>query len=110
MDLRRLPFLFTNHVANPVLGRLLRTAAGRRLGRRLALVRYTGRRTGATRQLVTQYRRDGYRVLIVPQMAGQKHWWRNFLEPRPVELWLAGARVEGVGRFADGVVTVEPRS
>lgn len=37
-------FLITNKVANPVLIRLLRSRLGTRLGRRLAVVEYGGRR------------------------------------------------------------------
>jgi hypothetical protein len=39
-------FQITNRVANPVLRRLLRARAGRRLGRRLAVLRYRGAGTG----------------------------------------------------------------
>ena len=38
-------FWWTNHVANPPLRRLLRGPLGARLGARLAMIRYRGRRT-----------------------------------------------------------------
>jgi len=55
-------FFMTNAVANPVLIPLLRSRLGRRLGSRLAVV-------GA---------------------ADRKTWWRNFEQPAPVTVRLAG--------------------
>jgi F420H(2)-dependent quinone reductase len=86
-------WFWTNRVANPVLRRLLRTPLGRGLGRSLAVVRYTGHRTGAPHELVCQYVRDGERVWILVGQADRKTWWRNFRAPAPVDLWLAGRRV-----------------
>ena len=83
----------TNRVVNPVLRRLLRTPLGRGLGRLLAVLRYTGRRTGAPHELVCQYVRDGDRVWILVGQAEHKTWWRNLRTPAPVELWLAGEHV-----------------
>lgn len=45
----------TNHVTNRLLSPLLRGPLGRVFGRRLALLRYRGRRTGRMRELVVQY-------------------------------------------------------
>jgi hypothetical protein len=82
----------TNRLANPVLRRLLRTPLGRFLGRSLAVLRYTGSRTGMPHELVCQYVRDGDRVWILVGRAEQKTWWRNLRSPAAVELWLAGRR------------------
>jgi hypothetical protein len=56
---RRQPFgiWVKNHLANPVMRPLLRSRAGRRLGRHLALIRYRGRRTGRVHELPVQYAR-----------------------------------------------------
>ena len=59
-------FSVTNHLVNPVLRPLLRGPFGRWFGRHLAVIRYTGRRTGTAYELVTQYARDGATVWIVP--------------------------------------------
>jgi hypothetical protein len=83
----------TNRVVNPVLRRVLRTPLGHSLGRSLAVLRYTGRRTGAPHELVCQYVRDGDRVWILVGQAEHKTWWRNLRTPTPVELWLAGRRL-----------------
>jgi deazaflavin-dependent oxidoreductase (nitroreductase family) len=81
----------TNRLANPVLRPVLRTPLGRRLGRSLAVLRYTGRRTGQPRELVCQYARDGETVWILVGQAASKTWWRNLRNGADVELWLAGA-------------------
>jgi hypothetical protein len=83
----------TNRLANPVLRRLLRSRLGRRPGRRLAVVRYTGRRTGRPHELVAQYVRDGATVWVLVGAPGRKTWWRNLRTPAEVDLWLAGERV-----------------
>jgi hypothetical protein len=83
-------FWVTNRVANPLLRRLLRTPAGRALGRRLAVLRYTGRRTGRPHELVCGYVRDGTTVWVLVAWPERKVWWRNLRTPADVELWLAG--------------------
>ncbi len=88
-------FWVTNHLANPALTRLLRGPFGHRLGRRLGVLSYRGRRTGLTRQLVVQYVRDGDSVWVMPGRPDRKRWWRNLIEPLPVELWLAGEHLHG---------------
>lgn len=82
--------VLTNRVVNPVLRRLLRGRLGRRLGRGLAVVRYTGRRTGLPHELVCQYVRSGPTAWVLVGRPEDKTWWRNLREPREVELWLAG--------------------
>jgi len=98
----------TNVMANPVLIPLLRSWAGRRLGRQLAVVHYVGCRTGRQHQLVTQYVRDGRTVRIRVGTPERKTWWRNFLSEQPVRLHLAGLRHEATARVVreDDVVTV----
>ena len=96
-------FSITNDVANLVLLRVLKSRAGRRLGRRLAVVEYLGRHTGEPHQLITQYVVHGRTVRIEVGMAQRKTWWRNFQSAHPVRLRLAGetydetAHVERVG-------------
>ena len=92
----------TNRIANPVLRRVLRTPLGRGLGRSLAVVRYTGRRTGAPHELVCQYVRDGGTVWILVGGADGKTWWRNLRTPAPVELWLAGRHVRATAVAVSG--------
>ena len=97
----------TNRVANPVLRALLRSPAGRRLGRHLAVIRYTGARTGRRRELVTGCARSGAAAWIWVGGAQSKRWWRNFRTPAPVELWLAGEHLAGRGVAVEGAVDPE---
>lgn len=87
-----------NSLANQFLIPLLRSTAGGRLGRRLALVEYVGRRTGRHCQLVTMYAGEGQVVRITVGMAEHKTWWRNFEDPRPLQLRLAGVDHDAIAR------------
>ena len=82
----------TNYPANPIVRSLLRSPAGRRLGRRLALIRYTGCRTGRMHELPVQYAHDGARIWILPGSPEGKTWWRNLRSGADVDLVLAGPR------------------
>jgi hypothetical protein len=86
----RRSFLLTNVVVNRLLIPLLQSRAGGRLGARLAVVEYVGRRSGRQHRLVTQYVIEGNRVLIMVGLAERKTWWRNFLTVHPLHLRLAG--------------------
>jgi hypothetical protein len=68
----------------------LESRYGRRLGERLAVARYSGRRSGRPHQLVTQYVREGTTVRIDVGRADAKTWWRNFQGQQPIDLHLAG--------------------
>jgi hypothetical protein len=92
----------TNRFANPVLRRLLRSTAGRSLGRHLAVIRYTGARTGQPRELVAGYARTGTRAWIWVGGAEVKRWWRNFRTPAPVGVWLAGEHLSGLAIAVEG--------
>src|SRR6266545_7087393 len=70
-------FWWTNHVANPVLRRLLCGPLGSRLGRHLAVLRYRGRSTGRAHELVVQYAQDGHQIWVMPGHPERKRWWRN---------------------------------
>jgi hypothetical protein len=96
-------FWLTNRVANPVLRCLLRSRAGRRLGRDLMVLRYTGAVTGRPHELVVQYARDGDTVWVLVGQAEAKTWWHNLRRPADVELWLAGEHVRARAVAVPGV-------
>jgi hypothetical protein len=99
-----MPHALTNRLANPVLRWLLRTPLGRRPGRTLAVLRYTGTRTGQPHDLVCEYALDGERVWILVGQAARKTWWRNLRREAGVDLWLAGERWPGQAVVVDGTV------
>jgi hypothetical protein len=92
---RPLGIWVTNHLANPVLRPLLHGPAGPRLGQRLALIRYRGRRTSRSYELPVQYAREDDRVWILPGAPGRKAWWRNLCGRAEVDLVLAGHHRHG---------------
>jgi hypothetical protein len=74
----------------------------------LAVVTYTGRRSGRTFSFPVGYRRDGDRVWIGIGAPAQKSWWRNFLgDGGPVSLLLDGrTRTGHAVAVRDGEVDV----
>lgn len=63
------------------------------VGKELALLTFTGRRTGKTYTTPVSYQRDGDTVTMVTKRA--RNWWRNFETPSEVELRLAGETFVG---------------
>jgi deazaflavin-dependent oxidoreductase (nitroreductase family) len=59
-------------------------------------LRYTGRRSGRQYALPVQYAREGERLVVVPQGAESKTWWRNFAAPQPVSVRFRGRMRTGV--------------
>ncbi|HEV7188660.1 MAG TPA: nitroreductase/quinone reductase family protein [Blastococcus sp.] len=95
-------FWVTNRVANPVLRRVLRTRVGRRLGRGLMVLRYTGTVSGRPHELVVQYARDGDTVWVLVGQAERKTWWHNLRKPADVDLWVAGEHVRARASVVSG--------
>ncbi|GAA4390199.1 nitroreductase/quinone reductase family protein [Tsukamurella soli] len=51
---------------------------GEKLGGSMAVLSYTGRRSGKAVSLPVSYRRRGDDVVVGVAMPDQKSWWRNF--------------------------------
>lgn len=80
----------------PALNRLMRILLNSPLHRLMSgsvmVVYFTGRRTGRRRSTPVRYLRESDST--VECLTGRETgWWPNFLEPRDVELQLAGRRV-----------------
>ena len=86
---------------------------GRLVGRNLAMLTYTGRRSGRSFTIPVGYRRHGDEVAIGVSMPEAKTWWRNFLgDGAPLVLRLDGADRAGhavARRDPQGRVTVTVR-
>lgn len=96
-------FWITNHFANHFVRPLLRGPLARWVGRGLALLQVTGRRTGRTYELPVQYRREGTTVWITPGMPERKTWWRNLRgNGADVTIRLAGHEHRGHGTAIEG--------
>ena len=83
---------------NPAVLAVLRSPAHRLLSGMVIELRYTGRRSGRQYILPVQYARAGDRLVVVPQAADSKMWWRNFLTEQLVTVRLAGQLHEGSAR------------
>src|SRR5450631_2483998 len=74
--------------ASPRFGGILR--------RNIAMVTYTGRRSGKTFTIPVAYRRRGDEIEIGANMPDAKTWWRNFLgDGAPLTLRLDGRERAG---------------
>ncbi|HEY1843116.1 MAG TPA: hypothetical protein VGG53_23375 [Mycobacterium sp.] len=87
---------------------------GAGLRRNIALITYTGRRSGRTFSIPVAYRRRGdENIDIVANLPDAKTWWRNFVgDGGPISLTLDGAERAGhavAHRDASGRVTVRVR-
>ncbi|MFM9376272.1 hypothetical protein [Gordonia sp. VNK21] len=87
------------------------------LGRSMAEISYTGRRSGKRFSLVVAYRRRGDEVLVAVALPDQKTWWRNFEpEPGPITITLDGVERTGTAvatRTADGTrvrIVLDPQA
>lgn len=71
----------------------------RMLGHNIALITYTGRRSGREFTMPVAYRHRGDTIEIAANLPDAKTWWRNFLgEGAPMSL-----RIDGVQRAGHAV-------
>lgn len=76
--------------SNRPLASLLRSPLGRWLGRSVALVTFSGRRSGRTLSTPVEYVRDGAAALVFVASPDRKQWWRNVRAEPTVRVVLAG--------------------
>jgi hypothetical protein len=86
---------------------------GKYLGGTLAMVTYTGRRSGRTVSLPVGYKRRGDDIVIGVSMPDAKTWWKNFTgDGGPVTITLDGSDRTGhavARRDEKGGVAVDVR-
>ncbi len=87
---------------NPAIGWLLRSPLHGLLSWGLMLITVTGRRTGRRYTIPVGYQPYGESLTVLVSKARRKSWWRNYLEPAPVELQLRGQTVEGWAQVVPG--------
>jgi deazaflavin-dependent oxidoreductase (nitroreductase family) len=63
------------------------------VGKGVALLTFTGRKTGKTYTIPVSYQREDDTVNVISKRA--RNWWRNFQSPAEVELRLAGRNLHG---------------
>jgi hypothetical protein len=74
---------------------------GRLVNGNIAMVTYTGRRSGKTFSIPVAYRRSGDDVIIGVGMPDAKTWWRNFLDDGAA----LTLRIDGTDHAAHAVAT-----
>jgi hypothetical protein len=107
-----------NRTMNPALSMLLRSPAHRLASGRLALITYTGRKSGREYTIPVLYRDRGEEITIAVGWPERKVWWRNLTgSGGPVRLVVEGEEVRGhavatrePGRDALVRIRVESRS
>jgi F420H(2)-dependent quinone reductase len=70
------------------------------VGQGVALLTFTGSKTGRTYTIPVSYQRDDDTVTVITKRA--RNWWRNFQSPAAVELRLAGRNFQGQAVVASG--------
>jgi hypothetical protein len=89
-------FTVSNRVVNPFVRRLIRSPLHRLVSGRLALITYTGRRSGRRYTIPVGYELAGRDVTITVAWADRKVWWRNLTGAgAPVELVIRRRRRTG---------------
>jgi deazaflavin-dependent oxidoreductase (nitroreductase family) len=83
---------------NSLVLAILRSPVHRLLSGMAIELRYTGRRSGRRYVLPVQYAREAERLVVVPQDANSKTWWRNLLTPQPVSVRLNGRLRDATAR------------
>ena len=87
---------------NPAIVWILRSPLHPLLSVGLMLITVTGRRTGRRYTIPVGYQRHGDEITVLISKAHRKRWWRNYLEPRPVELHVRGRALQGEARVLPG--------
>lgn len=93
---------FANRVVAAVLGSPLRGL----LARSTVVIRYVGRRSGATFTTPTQYAWCGDALVIAVARPETKTWWRNFEEDHPLDVLVDGTWTPMTGRAIDAADVV----
>ena len=103
MELWRVFRTFEEHVANPVLRRLLRSRAHWPLSHWFCLLSYEGRESGEQYTTPVGYSRtdDIVHVVTVRDRSG---WWKNFRDPHECTLYLHGEPRNAVGEVVTNAV------
>lgn len=84
-------------IGNAVVVRILGSPLHRLLSGAVAIVDYKGRRSGRRVRLPVQYATLDGQVIVCPARSESKLWWRNFEDPHPATITIAGRRVDTVG-------------
>jgi len=68
------------------------------LGRKFALLRVRGAKSGRVFEFPVQYAREGDIVVVFPGSPRRKNWWRNLRQPGELLVWIDGAWAAATGQ------------
>ena len=92
----RTPFRIMNRTINRLLKPLLRSPLHPLASSEIALLTYTGRKTGKEYTIPVFYRDKGDRITVAVGWPDRKAWWRNLTgEGARVTLLVRGERLTG---------------
>ena len=88
---------------NPFMKLILRSPLHRLMSNRVMLLSFTGRKSGKRYSTPVGYTRDGDQVVVVTFSP----WWKNFIEPAPVEMRIRGKSLRGQAHFVKDPVRIK---
>ena len=92
---------FYNRLVNPVMRGLLRSPLHGLASGNIAILHFTGRKSGRRINTPLSYVRESGRVLFLSSR--NTHWWKNFRDgERAVEVEIAGERLPGKAVLHEG--------
>ncbi len=83
-------------VFNPLIRRLLGSRFAGPMANNLMLLRFRGRTSGSWHTTPVGYAREGNQVVVVTSPTYR--WWRNVVEPAPVQVRLDGRWFDAIAR------------
>lgn len=92
---------FYNHLLNPLMRGLLRSPLHGAMSKNIAILHFTGRKSGRALNTPLSYVHDGDTVLFLSSQ--NTHWWKNFRGgPAQVEVELAREHYDGTATLLEG--------
>ncbi len=92
---------FYRYLLNPIARCLLRSPLHGVASRNIAILHFTGRKSGRALNTPLSYTREGHRVRLLSST--NTGWWKNFRDGDcPVTLEIAGEQLPGIARLYEG--------
>lgn len=92
---------------NSIMSTILRTPLLHRLvSKRLALLSFSGRKSGHHYDIPVGYSRQGNTVTILTKRF--RTWWHNFQESVPIDVWVEGKKLHGKVKAITDEATIVP--
>ncbi|MEM1113343.1 MAG: nitroreductase/quinone reductase family protein [Pseudomonadota bacterium] len=92
---------FYNYIVNPVMRKLLNSSLHGIVSKNIAILYFTGKRSGRALSTPLSYAREGNTVRFLSSQ--NTRWWRNFRgADAPVSVEIARERFDGSARLLEG--------